>query len=182
MKDNLHRFSGAVATVHISGTNLEVQTLLGSGFVINAEKALVATCYHVLPEQDRNFDLGFLCKDRDGAWFNSVIDTTSIQRWGEEDLIVFQCIGSDNKPARGMESFSLSETEVAPGERVTFTGMPKNHAKASTPGDTHVTSRVIVGFVSAVYDTTAEISSPISTGDGSTYASSLFVIFISRKN
>ena len=49
-------------------------------------------------------------------------------------------------------------------EKVIFAGIPTNHSKVSVPGDLHVTTRVIVSFVSAVYEKYADINSPLIKG------------------
>jgi len=183
------KFVGAIVTVLIErqgpNTNLVVQKVLGSGFVVNKDKAIVATCCHVLPEEDRNLDIGFYCKDGSGGWFISLVDTSSIQEMDGEDLLVFQCLDhNDCSIRKGFETLPISGRDLLMAEKVIFAGIPTNHLKISRPGDTNVTSRVIVGFVSAVYEKNADINSPLikTMSGGPVISSDGEVIGIALKN
>ena len=162
------KFVGAVVTVLIerqgANTKLVVQKALGSGFVVNKEKALVATCCHVLPEEDRGLDIAFYCKDGSGDWFISLVDTSSIREMGGEDLLVFQCLDHDGSIRKGFEALPISDRDLLMAEKIIFAGIPNNHEKISKPGDNNVTTRSIVGFVSAVYEKTADVNTPLIKG------------------
>lgn len=140
------------------------QKVLGSGFIVNKEKGLGVTCYHVLPEEDWKCDIGFYSKDENKNWIVSRIDTSTILKMGEEDFILFQCLNADETVATHFETRPISDRELVMAERVIFSGRPTNHTKISIPGNLHITTRIVVGFISAIYERYADISLPLIKG------------------
>lgn len=167
MRD-LSRFLGALTVVKIeqqgNDTALIVQKVLGSGFVVDTAKALAMTCVHVLPEEDRHLDIAFHCRDEHGNWFLSLLDKGSYQELDGEDVLLFQCREHDGSIKQGFRSLPVAERDLASAEKVIFAGRPLNHSKVSRPGDVHVTTRSVVGHISAVYEKTADMNLPIIKG------------------
>lgn len=182
------KFVGVVVTGSLvardGNMQFDVEHTLGSGFVIDSDKALVATCEHVLPEQDRNLSVAFFCNDGVGGWLVSIVDTRSIKQWGDEDLIIFQCKDLTGNPQKGFRSVNINSRKLLLAEKVIALGMPKDHMAINSPGNNNLTIRAMTGYVVTTYDRTAEIASPLIKGmsGGPVICASGDVIGISIKN
>lgn len=140
----------------------DVDNVLGTGFVVDG--ALVATCDHVLPVEDRDLNIAFFCNDGVSCWLVSLVNIGSIKRWGNEDLIVFQCLDLRGKVQKGLRPLELSAKKLLLAEKVIALGMPKDHMVMNSIGNNNLKIRAIVGHVVTTYERTAEIAVPLIRG------------------
>jgi hypothetical protein len=146
--------------------SFDVHDVLGTAFIIDIEKGIALTNYHVIPEEDRDKQLAFYTVDENMQLKVAMIDTNSIDQWADKDLIAFKVVSRINIAPDWLTTYPFHFQENMPlGRSVIAMGLPKDHSLyIQDNSESQITVRAFVGHIVSSFSVYYEIDFPFIKG------------------